>query len=165
MFGEFMALAQQNTARGIETCALLSGFLKNDVLTVTHCVVPKQTAATDTCAMLNEDEIFTFHDKRSLITIGWIHTHPTQSLFMSSVDLHTHFPYQALLPEAIAVVVAPKFDPNFGIFGLLPDGLGCLTACDKKGFHEHPERNLYANPSHVTIRWGHPSYHFCDLRK
>ena len=37
-------------------------------------------------------------------------THPTQTAFLSSVDLHTHFPYQQLMPEAIAIVCAPKFN-------------------------------------------------------
>ena len=36
-------------------------------------------------------------------------THPSQTAFMSSIDLHTHCGYQLMLPEAIAIVVAPKF--------------------------------------------------------
>ncbi|CAN0515532.1 unnamed protein product, partial [Ectocarpus sp. 8 AP-2014] len=43
-----------------------------------------------------------------LITLGWIHTHPKQDCFMSSVDLHTHCGYQLMLPEAVAVVYAPS---------------------------------------------------------
>jgi len=35
-------------------------------------------------------------------------THPTQTAFLSSVDLHTHSSYQLMLPEAIAIVCAPK---------------------------------------------------------
>jgi hypothetical protein len=31
---------------------------------------------------------------------------------MSSVDLHGQYSYQALLPEAIAIVVAPRFHPR-----------------------------------------------------
>ena len=42
-----------------------------------------------------------------VITLGWIHTHPSQSAFLSSVDLHTHFGYQSMMPEAIAIVYAP----------------------------------------------------------
>jgi len=37
-------------------------------------------------------------------------THPTQTAFLSSVDQHTHWPYQKLLPEAIAIVCSPKFN-------------------------------------------------------
>ena len=36
-------------------------------------------------------------------------THPSQTAFMSSVDLHTHCSYQIMLDEAIAIVCAPKF--------------------------------------------------------
>jgi len=37
-------------------------------------------------------------------------THPTQTAFLSSVDQHTHWPYQKLLPEAVAIVCSPKFN-------------------------------------------------------
>ncbi|CAI0626348.1 unnamed protein product [Linum tenue] len=59
------------------------------------------------CQTLNEEEIFDVQDKLSLFPLGWIHTHPTQTCFMSSVDLHTHYSYQIMLPEAIAIVMAP----------------------------------------------------------
>ena len=35
-----------------------------------------------------------YQDRHSLLILGWIHTHPTQTVFMSSVDLHTHCSYQ-----------------------------------------------------------------------
>ena len=38
-----------------------------------------------------------------------LQTHPSQTAFMSSVDLHTHYAYQIMLTEAIAIVCAPKF--------------------------------------------------------
>ncbi|ONK72870.1 uncharacterized protein A4U43_C04F24260, partial [Asparagus officinalis] len=60
------------------------------------------------CSTTNEEEIFEFQDKQSLFTLGWIHTHPTQSCFMSSIDVHTHYSYQIMLPEAIAIVMAPR---------------------------------------------------------
>lgn len=37
-------------------------------------------------------------------------THPTQTAFLSSVDLHTHCSYQMMLPESIAIVCSPKFN-------------------------------------------------------
>ncbi len=36
-------------------------------------------------------------------------THPSQTAFLSSVDLHVHFPYQQLLPEAVAIVCSAKY--------------------------------------------------------
>ncbi|KAJ6540177.1 hypothetical protein DFH09DRAFT_66371 [Mycena vulgaris] len=68
--------------------------------------------------MDKEEGVLGFTEQRGLITLGWIHIHPTQSCFMSSVDLHTHVSFQRMLPESFAVVCAPKSDPNFGIFRL-----------------------------------------------
>ena len=44
--------------------------------------------------MLNEEEIFEVQDSRALYPLGWIHTHPTQTCFLSSVDVHTHCGFQ-----------------------------------------------------------------------
>jgi STAM-binding protein len=30
------------------------------------------------CRTLEEEKVFDFQDKRNLLTLGWIHTHPTQ---------------------------------------------------------------------------------------
>lgn len=67
-----------------------------------------------------------------------IHTHPTQSIFLSSLDLHTHASYQRLLPEAIAVVCAPHEGPNaYGVFRMTdPPGLEIVLECQDEGaFH------------------------------
>jgi STAM-binding protein len=47
---------------------------------------------------------------------------------MSSLDLHTHCGYQSMLPEAVAVVVAPTDDRlRCGVFRLTtPEGLQCI---------------------------------------
>lgn len=44
-------------------------------------------------------------DKRSLYPLGWIHTHPTQTCFLSSVDVHTQCGYQVPLQQS------PRFQP------------------------------------------------------
>jgi hypothetical protein len=36
-------------------------------------------------------------------------THPSQTAFLSSVDLHTHCSYQLMMPEALAIVCAPRY--------------------------------------------------------
>jgi len=92
---------------------VLAGRLSHDTFTLTTLIVPKQTSTSDTVAMLNEEEIFDVQDSRELLTLGWIHTHPTQQCFMSSVDLHTQYPYQLLLAEAIAIVAAPTQNPKY----------------------------------------------------
>lgn len=36
-------------------------------------IVPKQQGTSDSCATMNEEEIFEYQDQLNLITIGWIH--------------------------------------------------------------------------------------------
>ncbi|KAI3936855.1 hypothetical protein MKW92_033565, partial [Papaver armeniacum] len=77
MMDAFLRLAQANTKKNLETCGVLAGKLKNKVFHITTLIIPKQE------------------------------THPSQTFLMSSVDLHTHHSYQIMLPEAIAIVMAP----------------------------------------------------------
>lgn len=134
----FMNLAAHNTKRGIETCGVLAGRLSKDAFTLTHLIVPKQEGTTDTCAMVAEEEILEAQDRLDLLTLGWIHTHPTQACFLSSIDLHTHFPYQLMMAEAVAVVCAPTQSPDFGVFRLTdPPGLDTIANCSARGFHPH----------------------------
>lgn len=144
---QFLSLATENTRKNLETCGVLAGKLAHDQFTITTLIMPKQTSTSDTVAMLNEEEIFEVQDRRELLTLGWIHTHPTQQCFMSSVDLHTHFPYQLLIAEAIAIVVAPTQSPNYGIFRLTdPPGIGIIAKCPKRGFHHHPSPEQQQQP-------------------
>ncbi|KAG8276586.1 AMSH-like protease [Homalodisca vitripennis] len=109
LHAKFILLAQRSTEKNIETCGILAGRLDHDHLVISHLIVPKQHGGADYCNMDNEEEICEYSDQRELLTLGWIHTHPTQSAFLSSVDLHTHFSYQLMMPEAIAIVCAPKY--------------------------------------------------------
>jgi STAM-binding protein len=106
--------------------------------------------------MDEEELVMMFTEERSLITLGWIHTHPSQSCFMSSVDLHTHSGFQRMLPESFAVVCAPNSTPNFGIFRLTdPPGLQTILGCNaKEAFHPHPDLPIYtdADKGHVQMR-------------
>ncbi|GAA5910189.1 hypothetical protein JCM6882_001767 [Rhodosporidiobolus microsporus] len=148
-------VAAENTARGVETCGLLLGRLSHNTLTITHLLVPKQTGTGDTCETTHEEEQFAFQDRHGLLTLGWIHTHPTQSCFLSSRDLHTCTGYQLMLAEAVAVVCAPRFDPGVGVFRLTdPPGLGTIAQCTASGtFHEHPDLPLYTDVD--SDEWGH----------
>ncbi|MGH0167826.1 UNVERIFIED_CONTAM: hypothetical protein FKN15_053445 [Acipenser sinensis] len=107
---KFLKLAEANTARAVETCGILCGKLTRSEFTLTHVIVPKQRGGPDSCDTENEEELFIIQDQLSLITLGWIHTHPTQTAFLSSVDMHTHCSYQMMLPESIAIVCSPKFN-------------------------------------------------------
>jgi STAM-binding protein len=83
-------VARSNTVRGIETCGVLAGSIvrracsvlcslcpdseqARDTLFVTTLIIPKQEGTTDTCATLNEEDLFLYQDKHNLLTLGWIH--------------------------------------------------------------------------------------------
>mmetsp|Transcript_14697 Transcript_14697/g.28259 ORF Transcript_14697/g.28259 Transcript_14697/m.28259 type:complete len:537 (+) Transcript_14697:150-1760(+) len=152
----FLRIAERNTRNNLETCAMLAGTLRGGVFVVTTLIVPKQESTADTCDTLNEEDVFMFQDARSLVSLGWVHTHPTQTCFMSSVDLHTHAGYQTLLDEAVAIVMAPQ-DPDrrFGIFRLAtPSGLRMIQQCRERGFHPHTMADggeIYEHSSHVLL--------------
>ncbi|OJA19098.1 hypothetical protein AZE42_10046 [Rhizopogon vesiculosus] len=152
----FLSIASLNTARNRETCGLLLGKDRGNKFTVTTLLIPRQHSTSDTCTMDEEELVLQFTEERSLITLGWIHTHPSQSCFMSSVDLHTHSGFQRMLPESFAVVCAPKFTPNFGIFRLTdPPGLQTILDCNaKEAFHPHPDAPIYtdADKGHVQMK-------------
>ncbi|KAG8372905.1 hypothetical protein BUALT_Bualt12G0115700 [Buddleja alternifolia] len=157
MMEDFLRLARENTKKNLETCGVLAGSLRNRVFQITTLIIPKQESTSDSCQTLNEEEIFDVQDKRSLFPLGWIHTHPSQTCFMSSVDLHTHYSYQVMLPEAIAIVMAPtdKSSPH-GIFHLSdPAGVALIRNCQQRGFHPHEEPEngspIYEHCSHVYI--------------
>lgn len=106
---KFLNIASRNTNNNIETCGILAGCLAKNQLRITHIIIPKQQGTSDSCNTMNEEELFDIQDQLNLITVGWIHTHPSQTAFLSSVDLHTHFSYQIMMKEAIAIVCAPKY--------------------------------------------------------
>ncbi|QRV99112.1 STAM-binding protein [Ceratobasidium sp. AG-Ba] len=152
---KFMSIAKPNTLQNRETCGLLLGKKRGPGYAVTTLLIPRQRATSDTCEMVEEELIMEFQESRELITLGWIHTHPTQSCFMSSLDLHTHSGYQASLKEAFAIVCAPSQSPNVGIFRLTdPPGLQTILKCTiKESFHPHTASNIYtdADQGHVKM--------------
>lgn len=70
------------------------------------------------------------------------------------MDLHTHCGYQTMLPEAIAIVMAPT-DPDTrrGLFRLVePHGLKLIQECELRGFHTHrDDLPIYQRSGHVTF--------------
>ena len=168
---KFLNLADANTARNIETCGILCGTVVSNALFITHLVLPEQVGNTDTCETTADGDsaLFAYCDAQSLLVCGWIHTHPSQSCFLSSRDLHTSAGYQIMLPEAIAIVCAPRFNPDCGIFRLTePPGLEHVLACHRPGtFHPHDQANLYTDalrPGHVIEGPG-LEFEVVDLRK
>lgn len=189
---DFLLMAAENTRRGIETCGILCGTNINNALFITCLLVPEQHGTPDTCETTNEAATFDYFEKEDLLQIGWIHTHPTQTCFMSSRDLHTQAGYQIMMDESIAIVCSPSHEPScvffrllyhpsmqywltcfsWGIFRLTkPPGLQHLLSCEKTDtFHQHslPADTLYMDaknpPGHVFVT-SRMDYRIHDLRK
>ncbi|XP_075148866.1 STAM-binding protein-like [Haematobia irritans] len=161
----FLQLAKTNTAKNVETCGILAGCLAKNRLHITHIIIPKQQGTPDSCTTMNEEEIFEIQDEQNLITLGWIHTHPSQTAFLSSVDLHTHCSYQIMMPEAIAIVCAPKYQTT-GFFILTPTyGLNYIAECRQSGFHPHPnDPPLFMEAQHIQMDAGQ-KIKVVDLRR
>ncbi|CAC5409606.1 STAMBP [Mytilus coruscus] len=149
---KFLVKAEHNTLKNVETCAFLAGKLRHDAFMITHLILPKQTGTSDTCVAEDEEDLFLYQEPRDLITLGWIHTHPSQTAFLSSVDMHNQYGYQAMLPEAIAIVCSPKFNET-GIFSLsIERGLVEIGSCREKGFHQHTKNPpLFEDSSHAKF--------------
>lgn len=167
---EFLEIARPNTIKNLETCGVLCGKLNRNAFFITHLVIPDQESTSDTCQTTNEEKLFEYIDQNDLFILGWIHTHPSQTCFLSSVDLHTQSSYQIMLPEAVAIVLAPKHEPSWGIFRLTdPPGIEIIKKCKQSStFHPHDEpasviyKTAY-NPGHITKTSGLP-FTVQDLR-
>ncbi|KAL1892373.1 hypothetical protein Sste5346_007111 [Sporothrix stenoceras] len=170
--GDFLRVAQPNTNNGIETCGILCGKTANNALFITCLLIPQQIGTRDSCETTGEVATLEYCSEHDLIQIGWIHTHPTQTCFMSSLDMHTHAGYQIMMDESIAIVCAPTHEPSWGIFRLTnPPGLPYIGGCRKAGaFHEHDLRphEIYTEaknpPGHVFVVPG-IDYAVADLRE
>ncbi|KAJ8439539.1 hypothetical protein Cgig2_007056 [Carnegiea gigantea] len=184
---DFLQIAADNTSKDLETCGVLGASLREETFYATTLIVPKQESTSSSalheeeifniqndrslfplgwihvCPLLNPrvttsfDMCTTFLGTHSWLILPVFQTHPSQSCFMSSIDLHTQYPYQVMVPEAIAIVVAPTDKTrSYGIFRLTdPSGMTVIRECEEKGFHPHRDssdgRPLYEQCSHVYI--------------
>nr|GMD15060.1 AMSH-like ubiquitin thioesterase 2 isoform X1 [Ipomoea batatas] len=139
----FLDLASGNTSKDLETCGVLGAFLKKGTFYVTTLIIPKQESESNS-------------------------THPSQSCFMSSIDLHTQYSYQVMVPEAVGIVMAPTDKSrDYGIFRLSNGGMRVLKDCSEKGFHPHREpadgSSIYEDCSNVYVNQN-LRLEICDLR-
>ena len=96
----FLHHAKDNSENGIETLGLLGGRLGRDnKFRVTHLLLPKQTGQADSCTMEGIEGVLDIVNLENIDILGWIHTHPAYSVFLSSVDMHTQYERQRQLPE------------------------------------------------------------------
>ncbi|XP_041011057.1 AMSH-like ubiquitin thioesterase 2 isoform X10 [Juglans microcarpa x Juglans regia] len=129
--------------------------IEEGVFYATTLIIPKQESTSSSCQAINEEEVFAIQNEQSLFPVGWIHTHPSQTCFLSSVDVHTQYSYQVMVPEAFAIVMAPTdTSRSYGIFRLSdPGGLNVLKECQETGFHPHKEladgSSIYEDCSNV----------------
>jgi len=112
LISTFKTAANQNSSLNRETCGFLFGTVARNTYTLTHLFIPKQSGTSDRCQPTDagEMEMFEFGSSNNLVGLGWIHTHPSQTAFLSSVDMHTQFSVQTLLPVAIAIVCSIKYN-------------------------------------------------------
>ena len=124
----FIKLSTANSNIGIETGAILGGYLSasKSFYTVDHLVVPDQLGFPTSYSDTNSEECAVLMVERNRLNMGTIHTHPgiLQS-FMSSVDLHNHALIQKDLNSAIAFVHSPR-DRTTPAYSLTDFGLGTL---------------------------------------
>ncbi|KAF5494402.1 AMSH-like protease sst2 [Colletotrichum siamense] len=151
----FLNIAADNTRKGLEMCGILCGRPVNNALFINCLLIPQQKSTPDTCETENESAMLDYCINEDLLMVGWIHTHPTQTCFMSSRDLHTQAGYQVMMPESIAIVCSPRHQPSYGIFRLTnPPGLTHILQCTQtQTFHQHSIDDLYTTasnpPGHV----------------
>jgi len=160
----FIDKAKKNTKNDIETCAVLCGKFLNDKDTyvITHVIFPKQKGSSNTVQTIKEEELIDIQEKHSIVTLGWIHTHPSQTCFLSSVDMHCQLSYQIMMPNAIAIVHAPTDKTE--IFTLSPKGIEVLSNCNCQGFHRHEDViGIYNVAKHCQTLKGY-NVSFIDLR-
>ncbi|XP_044760050.1 STAM-binding protein-like [Coccinella septempunctata] len=148
----FSYLSLQNNKKNVETVGYLAGRESEpNVLVITHLLLPKQQGYSDYFKVIDSSSLVRYLDAEDLMTIGWIHSHPMETPYLSSSDMHYHGVFQNVLPEAIAIVYSPK-EMRSQVFNLTPDhGLTTIMACGKKGFHTHPSKPPITMVSHHTV--------------
>ena len=100
LVSSFLHHAKDNSDDDIETLGLLGGRLGRDnKFRVTHLLLPKQTGQADSCTMEGIEGVLDIVNLENIDILGWIHTHPAYSVFLSSVDMHTQYERQRQLPE------------------------------------------------------------------
>eukprot|EP00092_Neocalanus_flemingeri_P005354 GFUD01005768.1.p1 GENE.GFUD01005768.1~~GFUD01005768.1.p1 ORF type:complete len:463 (-),score=149.38 GFUD01005768.1:183-1571(-) len=149
----FLAVAKSNSDRGVETLGTLGGHLANNKFIVSHLLIPRQEGKSDSCTMEGLEDVWDVHDKENIIFLGWVHTHPAYSVFLSSVDMHNQYEWQHMLPEALAIVCSIK-DGVVGNLRLTPAGMSEVGGCSLTNFHPHSkEPPLWEEASHVEVDW------------
>lgn len=119
------------SVKGKETAGLLIGHESNGVVHIDEVRIGDQQANAVHVEISTEElvmaavEISERGDGKSIV--GWIHTHPGLTAFLSPTDVNTQLIYQAQMPNAVAIVVdAVKYshtlqlkDLDLGVFRVI----------------------------------------------
>ena len=121
----------------IEVIGLVTGQIKKEETPLEQIIVEDYWPVDQGDAVsveIVDQKIFTeiFHKKDSKhFIIGWAHSHPSYTPFMSDDDLRTHLRYQTFWNKSIAIVIDPlQITPNdygLGVFRIKDD---------KQSYHE-----------------------------
>jgi len=153
LLNKFIQLSAPNSNIGVETGAILGGFISpnKSFYTVDHLFVPDQVGYPTYYSDTNGDACALLMIQRNRLNLGTIHTHPGHlESFMSSVDLHMHSLIQKDNNSAIAFVHSPRYGTTPS-YSLTDFGLGVILSCKASNAtgHLHEETNLYVEANNV----------------
>ncbi|MCY3414093.1 MAG: Mov34/MPN/PAD-1 family protein [Candidatus Heimdallarchaeota archaeon] len=125
--------------KGKETAGLLIGEEKDNIVYIDDVRIGEQEANAVHVQITTEElvmaaiEVSERTDGKSIV--GWIHTHPGMSAFLSSTDINTQLIYQAQMPNSVAIVI----DANtYKETGLLEDlDLGVFRVINNKAVRQN----------------------------
>ncbi len=96
-----------------EVAGLLIGkyLKKSDILEIWDAITGDQKS-TPGFVYLEEDTIaaaaeWVLRNRPGLYIVGWYHSHPGFSIFLSAIDVETQKMYQKMFPKAVALVIDP----------------------------------------------------------
>lgn len=93
-----------------ESGGILVGKMKDEELLINGLETGQQSA-THVHVTLHDEflvETATKYAERDEKIVGWYHSHPKMGCFMSNTDIDTQRRYQALFPNAVALVIDPQ---------------------------------------------------------
>ncbi len=117
--------------KGEETAALLIGEEINGDVYIEDIRIGDQKGTAVYVEITQEELIKAAIDiserEDNKVIVGWIHTHPGLSVFMSATDVNTQLIYQSLYPKAVSIIIdAVKFtktgnlnDLQLGVFRVI----------------------------------------------
>lgn len=118
---------------------------KKTIVIANGLFIPRQKSDQWSVWEAGDDQVpsqmLQFMEESESVVVGWIHSHPTFSSFLSSVDQHTQHRLQKDLAQAFAIVIDQHKQPR--VMRLSPAGMEVVAKCqaDPANFHEHDISN------------------------